>query len=681
MSTQPRPDREVLVTTQTATRTEHPRPSRRFFPIIPPKGLAPVAPPQIRSMLGAIVSVGVLAGLLEWAAFSFQIHVLHRVGLSTLKISRHASWMVPAAGASVSIGAMIALTLPSLLIAKFRTGRFAIMTWDLCGWILGTFLVLGPILSIRGLHGGAALFLSIAIGYRLRHTIARPTRGWTVAARWAGVVAITFLPAYSFARWNGVASAESRAWSAPAPAPGTPNLIWIVLDTVRADHLSLYGYHRPTSPSLEAWAKRGITFDQARSAAPWTLPSHLTMFTGLWPHEHGGRVDRPYSGNSPTLAEHLAANGYATAGFAANTGMCNACFGVGRGFDYYLDHPCNHEVGVVAALRNSVIGTHALRLARKVKIRIPIEFPFRKVLVAPEIASLGREWLESTHARNANGSRRPSFLFMNFMDAHGPYIPPRDRPTTFWKGPELTPKEVTPETGWFVMSNRDSATPANRPRAQAELDAITNRLVDIYDDCLAGLDAEVGRFLDDMKSSGRLDDTWVVITSDHGEHFGEHGQFGHGTSLYDDLTHVPLLLIPPAKAAIASRGRRIEAPVSLRDLPATMSGLLLPESTSPFPGRSLARHWLSPGPVEPDPVLSQQEEQHLEGNDVKTDQVKTMDAVLDHGFVLITGSERPDELYQLATDPKQLHDLANDPGMSGTRDRLHQMLDEMKAKR
>ena len=97
----------------------------------------------------------------------------------------------------------------------------------------------------------------------------------------------------------------------------------------------------------------------------------------------------------------------------------------------------------------------------------------------------------------------------------------------------------------MARAARDAARRIVGPSGKRELDAVTRRLGDLYDDCLLGLDAELGRFLGELRASGLLDDTWVVITSDHGEEFGEHGIFGHGASLYNQVTHVPLILIPP----------------------------------------------------------------------------------------------------------------------------------------
>ncbi len=112
---------------------------------------------------------------------------------------------------------------------------------------------------------------------------------------------------------------ERREARRPLPPADSPNVLLIVMDTVRADRLSLYGYHRPTTPRLEQLAKRGIRFDKVRATAPWTLPSHASMFTGRWPHELGVEWMTPLRGKFPTLAEYLGSRGYATAGFAANT--------------------------------------------------------------------------------------------------------------------------------------------------------------------------------------------------------------------------------------------------------------------------------------------------------------------------------------------------------------------------
>ncbi len=370
--------------------------------------------------------------------------------------------------------------------------------------------------------------------------------------------------------------------------------------------MSLYGYERSTTPGLEAWARRGITFDMARSSAPWTLPSHVSMFTGLLPSEHGACVDRCYYGAAPTMAEHLRAQGYTTAGIVANVRMCNTAYGVGRGFDHYVDYPWRGDVSLKAAMSNSALGEILMQAARRLKLPVPDAYPFVYKQPGSKIAAKGKEWLDRRRERDeAAGSDRPFFLFLNFMDVHAYYVPPAEKPRQFWTGPVPPNRDACPEAGWQALQARDAADAEHRPIRQAELDATSRRLGDLYDDCIAGLDAELGRFLGDLRDRGLLANTWLVITADHGEHFGEHGAFGHGSSLYNEQTHVPLILVPPlgnggsgGDPFAGLRGRRIEAPVSLCELPRTMTDLLLPGSHNPFPGRGLARYWRAGRPGE-----------------------------------------------------------------------------------
>src|SRR5262249_15471942 len=129
---------------------------------------------------------------------------------------------------------------------------------------------------------------------------------------------------------------ERRAAAKPV-AKGSTNVLFIVMDTVRAKNLSLYGYPRPTTPRLAGLASRGVRFAEALSVAPWTLPSHASMFTGRWSTELFEYPEEGLDDTYPTLAEYLGESGYATAGFVANTYYCNSGFGLSRGFDHYED--------------------------------------------------------------------------------------------------------------------------------------------------------------------------------------------------------------------------------------------------------------------------------------------------------------------------------------------------------
>ena len=442
--------------------------------------------------------------------------------------------------------------------------------------------------------------------------------------------------------------------------------------------MSLYGYERRTTPELEAWAKEGITFEMARSAAPWTLPSHVTMFTGLWPFEHDARIDRAYCGPSPTLAEHLRAQGYQTAGIVANVRMCNAAYGLGRGFDDYLDYPCNQEISLRAMMYNSALGSVVMELGRRMLLPIAGPTPFGLRRTAREITADGRAWLDGVSQSNPSepsGSRRPFFLFLNFMDVHGPYLPSPDAARRFWTGPIPSKQLASPGSGWNALRARDAAAPEQRGERQRELEDVRRRLSDLYDQCVYGLDAELGRFLRELRAAGRLANTWVVITADHGEHFGEHDHFGHGSSLYNEQTHVPLVLIPPLREGTGTdlaarlRGRRVAVPVSLRDLPRTLTELLIGDANNPFPGRSLARCWSAGGPILADPVLSQLEEPRLAGDDFTADQLVRINSVIDENYILIDSGSNPPELYTIE-DRKQQWNLADHPVQRSRLERL-----------
>jgi arylsulfatase A-like enzyme len=642
-------------------------------------------------VIAAAFALGVASGLLELAVLVVQLQGLRYVDWSTLMISRYIGWMIPITGASLVVLLTGLLVGPALAwVAWRRRKRGADRTpgwaWDWSGWVLGTLMLLGPLQTIRGFHFAAPLAVALGVGFRTRRFLVRPSRGWTRGAYGAAGIAVIVLG--SHLAWQYNVSTPGRGPAGSLAGDRAPNLLWIVLDTLRADRMSLHGYARPTTPELDNWARHGITFDMARSAAPWTLPSHVTMFTGLLPSEHGACIDTPYCETSPTLAEHLKARGYATAGIVANVRMCNTAYGVGRGFDWYVDYPCKREISLKAAMINSSLGSGLMEIGRRLCLPIPLPDPFYYRRGAPAIAEDGRAWLDSVSQRSGRssvGSIRPFFLFLNFMDVHGPYLPPPDAPRHFWAGPAPSKKDARPEDGWLALQARDAASPEQRPGRQQELDKVRHRLGDLYDDCLGGLDAHLGRFLGELRDAGRLADTWVVITADHGEHLGEHGQFGHGSSLYNEQTHVPLVLIPPLGAGTsggdpyaALRGRRIRVPVSHRDLARTVTDLLLPGTENPFPGGSLARHWLADQPESPDPVLSELEQPRLKGEDFRTILVSRINSIIDEDRVLIAYSDRPSELFALTEDPEQRRNLAELASEKPRLDRLMQKLDAIR---
>jgi arylsulfatase A-like enzyme len=303
--------------------------------------------------------------------------------------------------------------------------------------------------------------------------------------------------------------------SACSGEPARPNVALIVLDTTRPDRLSLYGYPRPTSPSLDALAAESTVYDQAYSTSAWTPPAHASLLTGLYPHTHGVTQSAWHLPLSQvTLAERLWDAGYETIGIVGNP-MVGQAFGWSQGFEQY------HETWRETA------GADA---------------------VHPAIAQF-RQFLDQPRAR-------PFFAFFNFNEPHSPYSPP-DEPRAAWLD-DRTPARATND--W-----RRHFTGA-RPLSETARE----QLGDLYDAEVQYADQLVAEVTQALSQRGLLDDTVLVITSDHGENLGEHGMVDHVFSLYETTVRVPLLVrYPPRFPA----GERVASPVQLVDVYATLSAL------------------------------------------------------------------------------------------------------------
>lgn len=312
------------------------------------------------------------------------------------------------------------------------------------------------------------------------------------------------------------------------PGGGQPDVLLISVDTLRADHVGAYGHDRPTTPNLDALAARGTRFAHARSPAPWTLPAHTTMLTGLLPLQHGVTDDHlQLSADTPVLAERLAAVGYATGGFVASL-FVGPRFGLNRGFEVFEDFD--------------------LRTGRDNLTRSP---------TAEQVvdAALG-------FVRGRPGE--PVFLFVHLYDAHYPYEAPSPWDTAFDRpGQAGDARYVSYEAH------------QGRPLPPEQL---AHQLAQ-YDEEIRYADAQIGRLLDAFAAAGRA--PLVVVTADHGEEFFERGSWGHAHTLYPEQLRVPLILAGPGVPA----GEVQEAVVGLQDIAPTLATLVGAEP--PTPGASL----------------------------------------------------------------------------------------------
>ena len=245
------------------------------------------------------------------------------------------------------------------LLARFRRG---LARWIALRLPVGlSFLTL--LLTIEGLYAIAGMILACGLASNIGPWLERRAAGFGRLVRVSFPVMAVSLVVLTGLTYERVTSAEHRALSLRPPAkPGAPNVLLIVLDNVRAASLSLYGHDRPTTPNLERLARKGVVFSEARSTAPWTLPSHASMMTGRWPHELSVGPDLPLDGTFPTLAEVLGREGYATAGFVGNTYYCNALYGMGRGFARYEDVYENQTVSLFETVRSSGLGKRVIQV-------------------------------------------------------------------------------------------------------------------------------------------------------------------------------------------------------------------------------------------------------------------------------------------------------------------------------
>ncbi len=587
---------------------------------------------------------GLLAGWLELGLVRTQRVVNPHLPMDALRINRHFAWMIPVSDVLifVVVGLLIAI------LGRFQRGLAHWLAWRLPVGLL----VLTLLLSIEGMYASASLILACGLASKTGPWISRRADRFGRLVRLSVPVMVVGLIVLTGVNYQWVVSAEQRALAnSPAAASGAPNVLLIVLDVVRAANSSLYGHPNPTTPELDRRAQLGLIFAEARSTAPWTLPSHASMLTGRWPHELSVGPDLPLDGTFPTLAEVLGKQGYTTAGFIGNTCYCNSLFGLGRGFARYEDYYETQTVSFFETLRSSGLGKRILQ-----GLGYPIRIVDGETSTRKTAEMINRDVLNWLAQRPSN---RPYFAFINYFDVHTPYVLHGDPQSRFGMA-------SLPIAEQFVIDKRFLDLAAGKP-APAGLSA--NGIVkdafdmyrDSYDSCLAYLDRQVGLLLDEIEGRGLLENTLVIVTSDHGEQLGEHGLLGHGLSLYRQEVHVPLVVIPPRRSRLA---RIVNEPVSLREIPATVAEWAGLGVRHPFPGRSLMRFLA--GSAEPfsqeSPVLS--EVQQMEVNapvEYIPSSLGPVSSLVTSDRVYIRSTQTREELYDRVNDPEESHDLASDP--------------------
>lgn len=619
-------------------------------------------PSGTRKAVLTAVGAGLAVGWLELAEVLAQRAFDPRISMDSLRTNRHFFWMIPAADLALFAAAGLVVA----LLSRVAPGLVRRQAWR----GLAGLAALALLLAFEGLHLGAGVALAAGIGWRLGPLLQRVVERYRRLVLVALTVAATGLAALTVIGSARVASAEARALSGLPEAPeGAPNLLWIILDNVRADSMSLYGRDRPTTPNLDRLALEGVRFTQARSPAPWTLPSHASMFTGEWCHRLSFGYDRALDDARPTVAEGLSELGYSTAGFVGNTYYGNRRYGLGRGFARYEDCYENEAVSPFEVVRSSGLGRRVLQA-----LGYSIHVAKGGTSARKSAAMINRDVLGWIDGRPRD---RPFFAFLNYYDAHGPFIPP-DGPGPRFGMAALPEREQAEILSRYQRHLSGKSKPNDGPADRIEREA-TAVFIDGYESCIASLDRRIGQLLEELKRRGLRENTLIVVTSDHGEHFQERGFSGHGLSVYRREVHVPLLIFPPTRFRAPAR-REVSEPVSLRDLAATSVHLLGLADRATFPGRSLARFWTEEGyRPRKSPVISEVAHQsHLQPVPWIPATLGQVRSVVADGKVYIRTGDGREELYDLRADPDERSNLAGaaavQPPVGHFRDLLDQLL-------
>lgn len=408
-------------------------------------------------------------------------------------------------------------------------------------------LRLSPLSSWRW-AGTVAVLLGALVALGILRRLLSPVRPWLVVV----VVGLFGAGAVGAARGFRV-PARDHAEAPPAAtadARARPNVVLVLIDTLRADHLGCYGYGRPTSPTLDALSREGALFTRAFSQSSWTKPATASLLTARYPSMHGAIYEQSkLPASEPFLPQLLRQHGYET-GFLSGNPWITADYGFDRGVDHFV------AVADERFARVTLFMTALRRLNAFVDPRARI-YNRVKRLVVRDLSTTARDTVLTAAALRWIGTpvREPFFLYLHYMSPHHPYDPP---PPFDQFVPDRALKPVTnyPRKSYVFFET-------GAPLPPAELEDMVGR----YDGDILFVDTALGELLAGLRGRGLLDRTVVVVTADHGEEFYDHQNWGHGQSLYDELIHVPLLVrYPPAVPA----GTRVDGPVMTVDVAPTL---------------------------------------------------------------------------------------------------------------
>ncbi len=581
--------------------------------------------PKVRAFATLIVA----ATLMSAAAFGLRAAWLLTGGGGFAGVSRDFVWMSPLGYLALYVLLAIPVALVALLVSTQRMLYLATL-------LFAAFFVFDALLPFTEIARPAAAVLAIGLGTVLARWIgANPERGLRTFRRMSATCAVLIAigaAAMAGAQWLGH---RRGARQTGAAAAGAPNVLLIIWDTVRASELSAYGYDRPTTPFLTPLAGTGALFDAAIATAPWTLPSLASMFTGRYPQRLSTDLRARLDGREPTVAEIFRKAGYSTVGIAANTFYTSWESGLNRGFTDYRDYRRDLQQAMRASLfGQSRFVTDLFEARTSAELKKAFSPPMLLTLPKPARVDMMRGTEVTDRFLRWERQRpqsRPYFAFLNYIDGHRPFDPPADLRDRFVTSRKRNPKEL-------------------------------------YDAEIAHLDRELQRLISELDKRGQLGNTLVILTADHGEHFGERNLQGHGNSVYAPAVHVPLVMRFDGRIV---PGTRVFPAVSLRDLGATM--LELAGIRSAFPGSSLTRYWTTASDSGSAAIALLG---RVQSKDPSIPSVENAEVgVFSDRWHLVRYGLRPmEELFEYRSDPLEAHDVQGSAAASVATDSLRQLL-------
>jgi len=593
---------------------------------------------------------GIFAGLTEGGGLLLFQRINWTQWGRLMHVSKEVLWISPLVDLSFFLIVSLLVWLISRLSQRIPSIQVLVF--------LLTFLTIYDWLALTNrLYHRACLIMALGVAVAFTRWIAKREASsvtfWKKSTPWLAAVFLLTLWAIQGGKWAHEKIAVARLPAAPQSAP---NVLVIVLDTLRADHLSSYGYSRPTSPEIDRIASQGVLFENAIAPCSWSLPSHASLLTGRAPSEHGmqnvqampwpGWGEKSLSGY-PRLGEVLRHRGYRTGAFSANRIYFTRNVGLGRGFIHFEDYFDSVGDSFVRTLYGREFARLYLNRSENSKVTRALRY-------------LGLEsWLDkdsegSGDFGGAYGVRKrasavnqelmqwidrdrqhPFFAFLNYLDVHYSYGGPPGYPKPDW----------------------DRGT-----------------TVDEYDAGLKYVDDYIGRLLRDLERR-EARNTIVVITSDHGESLGAHGLSYHGAALYRELIQVPLIISYPQQIP---KGLRVAVPVSITGIPGTVMDLLADREPGVFPGPSLSALWKSQNQQTnwPYPIseLAQTDitvpaDRAVEGK-IPIATNGWMRSLVAPRWHLITHEKFGHQLYDWTNDPKESNNLIDSPEGRATALRL-----------